>query len=48
MDKIEDCIETLSKKAAEAKLGSEAMHFAQAALNLANARCARAAAKKTE
>lgn len=48
MDTIKAHIETLSKKAADAKIGSEAMHFAQAAVNLANARAAWAATKTSE
>jgi hypothetical protein len=43
MDKL---IESLIKKAAEAKTAGEAMHFSQAALNAANALCSLHAAKR--
>lgn len=38
MTKLKDHIEALAKKAAEASKGGDAMHFSQAALNLANAK----------
>lgn len=41
-----DNVKTLSKKAADAKTADDAMKFAQAACNVANAMCAAQTAEK--